>query len=157
MTTTVSGPDPLKALRAAFAKKCVANSVHLSTDAQRDSEFFTHMTERLAETIADGLRKFGLRATDDEPHIAVIGPNPADPFGQQATIAAKLYAVWSERPIDLLIFCVQAMEDARAETKMQERFAAEYRHKYITLLEHLAVANSMDEVREFVREMSNQE
>lgn len=148
MAVTTSTPDPLNELRSLLGTKLLGNVMRISADLASAPDAFEHVVNRLAESIAEKSHHSGLKPVENSGKVIF---QQTDPITNSASVAAKIYAVWSERPIDLIVFCVQAMEDARQTAEQAKGYESEYRNRYIDLLERLAGAKNMREVRELVR------
>lgn len=144
---TESEERPLQALRDALGTKMLCNDMALSHEITTTDEVFKQSVKRLAESLVEMAKHSGLKPVVESGKIAYIKSGPYD----YATIAAKVYAVWAESPMDLVIFCVQAMYDAVERERMAKVYEEEYRGRYMNLLRDLAGAANMEDVRALVR------
>lgn len=135
----------MRALRESLGAKVVANVMHLSGSADLQGDIFERSVTQLAESIADTLRRSGLVPVAESGKVFF---RQADLDSDVHSIGAKIYAAWSEKPVDLLIYCVQAMEDAREKEKQAKQYEAEYQGRYYGLLKRLSAVRSVRQMRE---------
>ena len=143
-TTKPNSDDTMKILRETLAKKMIGNVMHLSMDADAHNEIFKYSITRLAESLCDAMKSRGLIPSGD----ASVHFTSPDLMNDSVSLAAKLYAAWSEKPQDLLIFLVQAAEDARQEATQQRSISKQYLESRCRLFRKLSACKTMSDVRE---------
>ena len=146
--TSHSTNDPLRLYREALGKQLLQQVMVITSEAMRDGHVFEAALEQLGRELADSIIRLGLVASDDGGKI-VIGSE--DHASLTTQIGVRLHAAWSDRPIDLIVFCVQAMESARSDTRLAKTREGETLARHRRLLDSLAAAENMDDVRAAVR------
>ena len=147
-TGTNDADNTLRVLREALGTKMLANVMRLSREFAAENKAFETAVENLAQSIATLTSEKGLKPVLDHGGVHIS----RDFLTDATQIAAKVYAVWSERPIDLIIYCVQAMEDAREKERYAKVAQGEEQDRYRRFVERIEAAQDMDAVRAALEE-----
>ena len=138
--------ETMRVLREVYARQVLGNDMMLSEGVSADSEVFKHSVEKLAKSLIEAARSRGFRPFRGSEGARWIDPSATTP----AILAMKFYTVLSERPIDFVMFCSYLVEEAQERERGGQSLANEMRSRYGQLVEQIAKASTLRQVRKWL-------